>query len=254
MKPPVGPAVLFAGLGPSGSSGDGGPALNAKFNAPDGLAVASDGSVYIADSGNNKIRKIDPSGVVTTVAGTGYPGSSGDNGQATQATLLSPTGVAVGADGSVYVADQGNNKIRKVDPSGVITTIAGNGTQGCYGNYIHGTFAELNHPSAVSVGPDGSVYLADTDNDQIRRVSPSGTISSIAGTCGTHGSSGDGGPALGALLNGPTSLAASSDGSIYIGDKQNNEVRKIDPFGVITTVAGVGEQHECTHYCDLSFL
>ena len=241
QKPPIGVVVLFAGTGVPGSLGDGASALNAQFNAPDGLAVGSDGSVYVADVGNNKIRKIDPSGVVTTVAGTGAPGNSGDNAQATSATLHSPTGVAVGADGSIFIADQGNNKIRKVDPSGVIAVLAGSGAQGCLGDNGPAISAQLNSPTSVSVGPDGSVYIADSSNDEIRKVIPSGTITTIAGTCGTPGSSGDGGQAVLALLNGPTSIAVSSDGSVYIGDKLNNKVRKIDQFGVISTVAGTGE-------------
>ena len=143
-KPPIGGVVRIAGLGPSGSSGDGGPALNATFNSPDGLAIGSDGSLYVADLGNNKIRKIDPLGVVTTVAGTGATGNSEDNGPATSATFKGPIGVAVssihssgrrrsllGTGDAPFIADSGNNRVRKVNPSGIVIAF-GSRSAGCF--------------------------------------------------------------------------------------------------------------------------
>ena len=177
-----------------GYSGDNGPATSAELAGPTGVALDASGNLYIADYGNNRIRKVSPSGIITTVAGNGTDGFSGDNGPATSAELADPWGVALDASGNLYIADIYNNRIRKVSPSGIITTVAGNGTGGYSGDNGPATSAELYDPSGVALDASGNLYIADYGNDRIRKVSPSGIITTVAGN-GTVGYSGDNGPA-----------------------------------------------------------
>jgi len=228
-----------AGDGLAGFSGDGGPATSARVSSPMGVAVAADGSIYFVDRFNARIRKIHPSGTITTVAGNGAFGFSGDGGPATSARLASPWDVAVSADGSLYIADQSNSRIRKVDPAGIITTVAGNGSFSFCGDGGPATSACLAGPRGVAVAADGSVYIADTGNQRIRKVGSAGIITTVAGS-GLGGFSGDGGTATSARLNNPVSVAVAADGSFFIGDQINNRIRKVDPTGVITTAAGDG--------------
>jgi uncharacterized protein (TIGR03437 family) len=212
-------------------SGDHGPATSAQLLFPWGVAADSAGNVYIADEGNNRIRKVS-GGVIATVAGSGSYGFSGDNGPATSAQLDLPRGVAVDSAGNLYIADYGNNRIRKVS-SGVITTVAGGGSS--LGDNGPATSAQLNSPSGVAVDSAGNLYIADSGNQRIRKVS-SGVIATVAG----GGSSlGDNGPATSAQLNAPQGVAVDSDGNLYIADSLNYRIRKVSN-GVITTVAGNG--------------
>jgi hypothetical protein len=227
--------TTVAGNGTAGFSGDGGPATGAQLNAPFGIAVDSAGNIYIAEWSNHRIRKVSSSGTITTFAGTGTAGFGGDGGPATDAALDSPEGVAVDSAGNVYIADSFNNRIRKVDTSGIITTIAGNGSPGYTGDGPAAS-AGLNDPSGVAVDKSGNVYVADNSNHRIRKIS-GGTISTIAGT-GVGGFSGDGGPAVKAQVFNPTHLTVDSGGNLYIADYSNNRIRKIDTSGTITTVAG----------------
>ncbi len=183
----------FAGTGCCGSSGDGGPATSAQLNgvAVNGVAVDASGNVYIADL-NSRVRKVDSSGTITTVAGMGTNGFSGDGGPATSAELNGPEGPAVDASGNLYFADSGNSRVRKVDASGTITTVAGTGTAGFSGDGGPATSAELNYPFAVAVDGAGNLYIADRGDNRVRKVDASGTITTVAGT-GTAGFSGDGG-------------------------------------------------------------
>ena len=230
--------TTVAGNGLRGFSGDGGPATSAKLAEPYGVAVAPDGSLYIADRSNNRIRRVDPDGIITTVAGNGTASFSGDGGPATSATFSFPQGVAVGPDGSLYIVASSNARIRRVGPDGIITTVAGGGTAGL-GDGGPATSAQL-RPTGVAIGPDGSLYVADSSNDRIRRVGPDGIITTVAGN-GLRGFSGDGGPATSAQLNNPSyGVAAGPDGSLYIADSANNRIRRVDPDGIITTVAGNG--------------
>jgi hypothetical protein len=224
-----------AGNGSAGFSGDGGQATSAQLNAPFGVAVDSAGNFYIAEWSNHRVRKVDTSGVITTFAGIGIAGYGGDGGPATQAALNSPEGVAVDSAGNVYIADSFNNRIRKVDTSGTITTIAGNGQARYTGEGV-ATDVGLNDPSGVAVDNSGNVYIADNSAHRIRKVS-GGTISTIAGT-GVGGYSGDGGPAVAAQVYNPTHLTVDGSGNIYIADYSNNRVRKVNTAGIITTVAG----------------
>lgn len=178
--------------------------------------------------------------IISSVAGTGTDGFAGDGGPAVSAHLDSPAGVAVAADGTLYIADQVNHRVRRIDAqTGVITTVAGDGTGGFGGDGGPATAAQLNWPADVALAADGSLYIADFLNQRVRRVdAQSGVISTVAGT-GNPGFGGDGGPAVDAMLYGPDGLAFAPDGSLYIADVANNRVRKVDATtGVITTAAG----------------
>ena len=227
-----------------GFTGDNGPAKNALLNSAGGMAVAGDGSIYFADIGNNRIRKISPDGMITTVAGDGTQGFSGDGGPATSARLYDPSDVAVGPDGSLYIADKDNNRIRRVLPDGTIITVAGNGSSGFGGDGGPAVSANLNYPQGVAVAPDGTLFIADRNNYCVRRVGPDGIITTYAGIAQNFGSDGDGGPATDAHLGYVEDVDVAPDGIVYIADFQgylgNGRVRRVDPAGVITTVAGGG--------------
>ncbi len=218
-----------------------GPATQAQFYNPIGVAIGSDGSIYIADSLNNRIRRVGTDGNITTVAGTGIFGFSGDGGPATQAQFYNPKGVAIGSDGSIYISDSGNNRVRRVGTDGIITTVAGTGIYGGFsGDGGPATQAKLLQPEGVAIGSDGIIYFVDGNgNNRVRRVGTDGIITTVAGTGIFAGFSGDGGPATQAYLSGPRGVAIGSDGSIYIVD-DGNRVRRVGPDGIITTVAGTG--------------
>jgi len=268
--------TVVAGNGTSGYAGDGGPATSAQFQSPGGLAADHAGNLFIADSGNNRIRMVS-NGVITTVAGTGSQGYTGDGGPATSAQLWYPTGVAVDSAGSLYIADFGNQCIRKVS-GGIITTVAGNGTFGSSGDGGPAVSAQFGFPEGVAVDDAGSLYIADTYNRSIRKVSDGiittvvtiddhcggsnlcpagvhsprsvavdpwgsvyfdlgsgsvqrfseGVLSTFAGSGQfSTGFAGDGGPALGALLNYPLGVAADDAGNISIADSSNGRIRKV---------------------------
>jgi uncharacterized protein (TIGR03437 family) len=228
-----------AGTGVDGFSGDGGPALAARLNQPSGLAIDASGNLFIADTINRRVRKIGPDGTITTVAGNGGVGYSGDNGPATSAQLYDPNGIALDASGILFIADEYNQRVRKVGPDGIITTVAGNGTAGYSGDGGPATGAQLNDPNGIALDASGILYIADTDNSRIRRVGSDGTITTVAGN-GTGGYSGDGGLAAKAQLNGPKGISIDATGNLYIADTNNNRVRKVSTAGAITTVAGNG--------------
>jgi len=231
--------TTVAGNGISGYSGDGGAATSASLSQPFGLAVDGSGNLYFADEYNNVIRKVSPSGTISTVAGNGVAGYSGDGGAATSANLNDPIGVAVDGSGNLFIGEPGNNVIRKVSPSGTISTVAGNGSGGYSGDGGAATSAILNGPCGIAIDGSGNIYFADENNNVIRKVSPSGTISTVAGN-GSMGYSGDGGAATLASLYAPVGVAVDSSGNLYIGDQVNNIIRKVSPSGTISTVAGNG--------------
>ena len=238
-----GGARTLVGTGIAGYNGDNIPATRAQIRYVASMAYGPDGSLYLADS-NDRIRKVDPKGIITTVAGSGIRGWAGDGGPATAAQLNVPTDVAVSPDGSLVIADWKNNRIRKVTPDGVMHTVAGTGaacpvsTDPC-GDGGPATEAMFDEPSRVAVGADCSIYVADRYNHRVRKISPDGTITTVAGT-GAAGFAGDGGPAKQAVLNVPNDVEIHPDGSLLIMDVYNNRIRKVTPDGIITTIAGVG--------------
>lgn len=236
----IGGAVsVIAGSGTQGFSGDGGPAVVAELNGPMAVAVAADGTLYIADTGNQRIRVV-KAGSITTFAGTGARGFSGDGGSATAAALNHPVALALDATGALLIADQGNERIRRIS-AGQITTVAGNGVQGFAGDGGVAMSAELNEPSGVAATSDGRIFIADTSNQRIRVVAANGTISTFAGT-GVAGTLGDGGSASAAQISRPMGLAVDPANNLFIADENNHRLRRISANGTITTVAGNGQQ------------
>ncbi len=231
----------MAGNGLTGYYGDNGPATAAALDSPGCVAVDAAGNIYISDQLNNCIRKVNTSGIITTIAGTGTPGFNGDGIAATAAQLSSNWGLAVDASGNVYVADQTNNRIRKINTSGIVSTVAGSGVAGFYGDGGPATDAKLNNPIGIAVDGAGNIYIGDANNYRVRKVSTSGIISTIAGN-GASGFSGDGGPATAAQLKIIWGIATDAAGYVYICDAWNNRIRRADPAagGLIVTVAGNG--------------
>ncbi|MGI9119569.1 MAG: right-handed parallel beta-helix repeat-containing protein [Acidimicrobiales bacterium] len=236
--------TTFAGGGsPADGLGDGLPATQASLALPFDVAVDAEGNVYIADAADYRIRKVDPSGIITTVAGDGTAGFSGDGGPATAAQLSNPVGLDVDVEGNLYIVDQSNSRVRRVDAdTGIITTVAGGGAPADgVGDGLVATEAQLNSPSDVAVDAQGNLYIADQGNNRVRRVdADTGIITTVAGD-GTAGFSGDGGPATAAQLAFPSGVAIDHSGNLYISDTVNNRVRKVDPAGTITTFAGTGD-------------
>lgn len=220
-----------------GYSGDGGLATNAQINFPQGVAADSAGNVYIGDSGNNRVRKVSPEGIITTIAGTGNAGYAGDGGPATSAQLNSPQSLALDGGGNIYFSDNRNNVVRRISPLGAISTVAGNGTQGFSGDGGLATQAQLSSPQGIALDGGGNLYIADEANDRVRVVSTSGMIATVAGN-GTQAYSGDGGLAVNAALNFPYAVAVNAAGNLFIADYSNFRVREVSASGIITTIAG----------------
>jgi sugar lactone lactonase YvrE len=244
-----GQVTVVAGSGPQGFeggdlAGDGGPATEARFNCPSGLAYDGSGNLFVADSVNNRVRMIDTSGVITTVAGSGATGLDsggydGDRGPATKATLEFPVGVAIDPQGRLTITDKGNDVIRRVDAGGTISTIAGDGVGGFSGDGGPATEAMLHSPWYLVFDRHGDLYFTDRDNHVIRRIDTHGTISTIAGGGRTDA---DGGsvPALKASFSEPYGLAIDHEGRLFLSDDLDNVVRLLD-HGIVTTVAGTGQ-------------
>jgi sugar lactone lactonase YvrE len=245
--------VTVAGAGPRGDSGDGGPAVEAKLNEPSGLAVGPDGSIFIADCANERVRRVDTHGVIAPVAGTGKPGSSGDGGLATAAKLRRPERVALGPDGSLFISDTGNHKVRRVNPEGVITTFAGNGAGGFQGDGGPADEAELMFPKGIAVAADGSVFVATSSLgpiprgalpgglDCVRKIDAKGIITTVAGAPSPPGEFADGIPAIAAVLSIPEGIGLDMNGALLIADSNHNRVRRVVVGGLIGTVAGVSD-------------
>jgi uncharacterized protein (TIGR03437 family) len=236
-----------AGDGVYSFSGDGGPANGALMNVPEGVAVGVDGSIYFADSANNRVRRVAPGGAISTIAGNGTAGFSGDSGSGPAAQLSTPEGVAADGQGNVYIADSGNNRVRKVTPTGTITTLAGTGTAGSSGDGGPASSAALSTPFGLTLDGAGNLYITEFSGDRVRKIaavngaiSGSSTISTVAGN-GIGGYSDDGSPAVNAELNGPKAVAVDAAGDIYIADAANNAVRLVTAAtGKISTAVGTG--------------
>jgi sugar lactone lactonase YvrE len=218
--------ALVAGNGSAGHSGDGFPAELAFLGSPTGVAVAADGTVYLADEAYHDIRRVDPDGIIHHFAGTATSGYSGDGGPASEASLRSPSRLAFDGAGNLYVCDTGNHVVRMIDPSGVITTIAGTGEAGYGGDGGSAHLATFNRPIDIAIRPEGGYLIADSNNHVIRLIDEAGMVRTVAGT-GVEGFSGDGGPAIEAALHQPQGVAIGSDGSVWIADSYNHRVRKI---------------------------
>jgi hypothetical protein len=240
----LGRISTIAGTGTQGFSGDAGPATSATLDSPQGLAIDLANNLYIADTHNHRIRKLNlTTGIITTIAGA-TPGFSGDQALATSAQLNLPTALALDSANNLYLADTGNHRIRRIDAaSGIITTIAGTGTQGFSGDSGPAAAAAIDSPTGLAVDPASNLYLADTHNHRIRRIdAATGIISTIAGT-GAPGFSGDASAATAATLALPHGITLDSAGNLYLADTENHRIRRIDATtGIITTVAGTGTQ------------
>ncbi len=232
-----------SGVGIAGYNGDGGQATNAELNSPSSVTIDAAGNLYIADWNNNRIRKVNTAGIITTIAGTGLGAGThtccygGDGGLAIAAELNDPFSLAFDAAGNLFVADGGNNRIRKINTAGIISTIAGNGTQGYSGDGGAATAAELHNAAFVTLDATGNLYI--TDNSRIRKINTSGIISTFCGN-GTMGFSGDGGQATNAEFTNPAGLVFDAIGNLYISDYSNFRIRKVNTAGIISTIAGNG--------------
>lgn len=227
----------------TGETGDGGAATSATLDNPTGLALDAKGDLFVADSEDNVVREITTDGVIHLIAGDGIEGSRGDDGPATQAELDDPQGVAVNSKGDVFIADTYNNVVREVTPQGSISTYAGNGFPGYRGDNGPATRAQLSSPTGLALDALGNLYIADSGNNVIRRVSTSGVITTVAGNVaadqasgGLGGFSGDGGPATSARLNSPEGVALDQAGDLFIADTFNNAIREVTPDGTISTI------------------
>ncbi len=235
----------IAGNHVAGYSGDGGPASEAQITAPHAVVADAVGNVYVADRFNHVIRKINPSGIISTVAGTGTAGFTGDGGPASNAALNNPAGLALDGDGNLYIADMYNERIRKIDLSGNIYTVAGNGYHGGwmgapFGNGGPATDAALVYPIALAVSCSGEMYISEYGSQRIRKIDANGIISNFAGTA-RAGYNGDGIPATAADLNHPHGIALDAEGNVYIADAWNNRIRIVEATtGKIYTYAGNG--------------
>lgn len=226
----------LCGTGARSFGGDDGPALDAALDLPVGVALGANGDLFISDQANQCIRRVDPNGHITTFAGIPrMAGYSGDNGPASMATFRNPVGQAappaarieIDRVGNLYFADTGNHVIRRIAPNGVITTIAGNGSAGAAGDGLPATQAQLNGPTDIDVAPDGTLYIADTQNSCVRRVGADGRIQTVVGRCGMRGFAGDGRPVAEALLDTPYGIEVDSSGRLWIADTYNQRVRVV---------------------------
>lgn len=240
---PSGIITTIAGTGVAGYSGDGGLATNAQINGPFGVYVDPAGNIYIGCSGDSRIRKIDPTGIISTFAGNGTQGYTGDGGLATSASIGALQGITGDESGNIYFTDFYDAVIRKVNTSGTISTIAGTGTYGTSGDGGPATSARIASPSGISIDPAGNIYFGDDGNsiNCVRKINASGIISTVAGGSMTTGNSGDGGPATSALFGDIESVCSDDVGNLYIVDAANNRIRRVDAAtGIISPFAGTG--------------
>ncbi|MEU7227155.1 NHL repeat-containing protein [Streptomyces chrestomyceticus] len=234
-----GAIATVAGNGQAGYVSDGGPAILTQLNWPHDVALDKNGNLYIAERNSNRVRKVTPGGIITTVAGNGQAGYVSDGGPATATQLYSPASVAVDDAGNIYIADMNNHRIRKVDTRGIITTVAGNGQAGYTSDGGPATATQLYTPHGVAVDGQGNLYIAEWNNHRIRKVDTNGIITTVAGN-GQAGYGSDGGPATATKLYYPGGVEADRNGNLFIADTSNHRVRKVDARGIITTVAGTG--------------
>jgi uncharacterized protein (TIGR03437 family) len=239
---PAGTLDTVAGNAGYRFGGDGGPALAAQFNQPAGVAADGAGNLYIVDTLGNRVRKLAPNGAISTIAGTGERGYAGDGGPATSARLFEPRTATLDSAGNLYISDSGNQVVRKVSADGKISTIAGTGSGGYSGDGLPATQARLSYPEGIGLDPAGNLYVADTGSFTVRKIGVDGTISTYAGNASPGSDttpSGDGGPATNAALGYLDGLAVDRAGNVYVTEIYLGRVRRIDPSGKISTVAGL---------------
>ncbi len=238
---PYGIITTVAGNGTFAFGGDGGLATAAQLYGPVGVAVDSIGNIFISTTADNRIRKVNTAGIITTIAGNGIPGYNGDGIPATAAHLLYPYIGAVDNSGNVYFSDYGNHRVRKINAAGIISTIAGNGSSVYGGDNGPATAAGMNGPIWLSLAPNGDIYVPDNVDHRVRKISAStGIITTFAGT-GIGGNSGDGGPATSAKINFVCGVAYDKNtGDVILADRNANVIRKVNSAGIISTIAGTG--------------
>jgi sugar lactone lactonase YvrE len=234
-----GTITTVAGTGEAGFAGDGGAATRAALNLPNDVAITASGELLIADRANHRIRKVSTNGTISTIAGTGRAGFSGDGGPAELAVLNEPYGIDVDSQDRVVVADSSNHRIRRIEADGTIVTIAGSGIAGFEGNDGPALSARFDSPQEVFVLPNGEIVIGDEHNNVIRKLTTTGLIVGVAGT-GVDGLCGDGGPAAEACLWDPEAVFVDARGRIFVADGDNHRIRRIDERGTIDTIAGSG--------------
>ena len=232
--------VFSLALRASDEIGDGGPATEAKLTNPAGVALDGRGNLYIADTGAHRIRRVDGQAIITTVAGVGRKGFTGDGGPAAQAETAAPHDIVFDSVGNLYFTDSYNHRIRKVDRRGIISTVAGTGKAAYSGDGGPAIEAHLNVPQGITIDREGNLLIADTFNHVIRKIDGDGIITLVAGSH-PWGYAGDGGPAPKALLSVPSAIQVTPDGTIYFSDSANSRIRKIDPTGIIHHWVGFPE-------------
>ncbi|MFN7921495.1 MAG: hypothetical protein U0Q16_15440 [Bryobacteraceae bacterium] len=225
--------------GRSHFDGDGQQANKALLNVPFSVALDGQGNVYVSDTGNQRVRKITPTGVITTIAGNGQTGSGADGASATSSRLYNPGPIVADGSGNIIFADRSNYRVRKISPTGAISTILGNGTRGDKAESVPGTSAQIGNIDGLAIDSTGIIYAADTSFHKVRKVTADGTVSTVAGT-GTRGFTGDGALATAAQLDTPRGLAIDKDGALIIADSGNGRIRKVTMAGTISTIAGSG--------------
>lgn len=231
---------IFAGTsGSAGSSGDGSAATSATLNAPIGLVFDASGNLYISEASGNVIRKVNTSGVISTIAGTGTASSTGDGSSATSATLDMPAGLVFDASGNLYISELNGNRVRKINTSGVISTVVGTGVGSSTGDGGAATSATVDAPMGLAFDATGNLYIAEAQRHKIRKVNTSGDISTYVGT-GTAGSTGDGGLATAATIKNPAGIVFDASGNLFIAESNGRFVRMVDASGMISTIAGTG--------------
>jgi len=231
--------TTLAGTGATGDAGDDGPADLARLWNPSAVAAAADGSVYVADTNNHRVRRIDRDGTITTVAGVGRRGTAGDGGRAVDAELWSPVALAFAPDGGWYVVERDAHRVRRIDPGGVITTVAGTGEAGFSGDGGPATAARLSAPTGVAVADDGAIYVSDTRNHRVRRIGPDGVIATVVGT-GEAARAGPGRHATDVHVGSPVGIAFASDGGFYVASSGGHRVLHVDVAGTVTAAVGTG--------------
>jgi hypothetical protein len=219
-------ARRIVGTGEMGFGGDSGPAIDAKISFANHLVVDPKGNLFIADTGNNRIRKVSPDGIITTIAGSGEMGFGGDGGPAIEAQFAYPVAIAIDGQGNLYIADFNNHRIRKISTDGIITSVAGTGKSEYNGDGRPALESQIGEPCGVAVDRSGYIYIGDQLNNRVRVVTPTGIMYTVAGT-GVRGYTGDGGPAEKAQTSNPDIIALDNEGNLYIPDHSNGVVRKL---------------------------